>query len=199
MQMGFSGYLDLLHDQPDLARRLLSVNEEFCVSWANAQLAAGADAIGYFDPVSSPTVLDPAVTRVVGVPLMDRTMSRIQGPVAALMASGRTLPLLADLATTPAVLVGASNDEDLAEVKAATRGRLAVMGNLNALEMRRWSAADAEAAVRTAIAAAGPGGGFILSDAHGEIPLQVPDDVLLAVRAAVDRWGRYPLTWVGES
>ncbi len=64
--------------------------------------------------------------------------------------------------------------------------------------MRRWTAADAERAVKRAIALAGPGGGFILGDNHGEIPLQVPDETLLAMRQAVDRWGQYPLDWIKD-
>ena len=57
MQMGFERYLDLILERPDLFERLMAVNEEFCVAWANAQLAAGATAICYFDPVSSPTIV----------------------------------------------------------------------------------------------------------------------------------------------
>lgn len=73
------------------------------------------------------------------------------------------------------------------------------MGNMNGIEMRHWSAERAEEVVRAAIANAGPGGGFILSDNHGEIPYQVPEEVLLAVSEAVHKWGRYPLDWVSES
>ncbi len=40
------------------------------------------------------------------------------------------------------------------------------------------------------------GGGFILADNHGEIPWQVPDEMLLAIGDAVERWGRYPLDWI---
>lgn len=50
--------------------------------------------------------------------------------------------------------------------------------------------------MKQAIAKAGRGGGFILADNHGEIPWQVPDEVLLALREAVDLWGTYPLDWV---
>ena len=95
-----------------------------------------------------------------------------------------------------AAAVGVSTLEDLAEWKAAARGRLTLLGNLNGVEMRRWTAAQAESEVKQAIAKAGRGGGFILADNHGEIPWQVPDEVLLAIRDAVDRWGRYPLDWV---
>ncbi|MEI8123147.1 MAG: uroporphyrinogen decarboxylase family protein, partial [bacterium] len=80
----------------------------------------------------------------------------------------------------------------------ACRGRLTVMGNLNAIAMRQWTAAEAETRVKDAIAKAGPGGGFVLTDNHGEIPLQVPDDVLLAIAEAVREWGRYPLDWVSS-
>jgi uroporphyrinogen decarboxylase len=52
---------------------------------------------------------------------------------------------------------------------------------------------QAEAQLKAVIAAAGPGGGFILSDNHGEIPCQVPEDTLLAISEAVHRLGTYPL------
>jgi uroporphyrinogen decarboxylase len=47
--------------------------------------------------------------------------------------------------------------------------------------------------VKDALAKGGPGGGFILSDNHGEIPLQVPDSVLESISETVLRWGKYPL------
>ena len=118
-----------------------------------------------------------------------------QGRVALsqVYMSGRICEELVDT-----LLIGASSLEDLAEVKAACRGRLTVLGNLNGIEMRRWMPEQAEAAVKTAIAKAGPGGGFILSDNHGEIPWQVPEEALLAVSEAVHTWGNYPLDWVKD-
>ncbi len=72
------------------------------------------------------------------------------------------------------------------------------MGNLNGVEMRRWTPGQIEANVKDAIAKAGPGGGFILSDNHGEIPWQVPDEVLSGVSEAVREWGRHPLEWIED-
>ncbi|MDQ1305533.1 MAG: uroporphyrinogen decarboxylase [Actinomycetota bacterium] len=193
MQLGFEQYLNLLYEQPDLARRLHAVNESFAVAWANAQLAAGANAIGYFDPISSPTVLSAELFTEYGLPMMRRVMSAVSGPCAALLASGLSEPLIDDLATTGAVIVGASSDEDLAQVKATAAGRITVMGNLNGIEMRRWTPVEAREETRRAIAAGAPGGGFILSDTHGEIPIQVPEDVLLAISDAVREFGNYPI------
>jgi uroporphyrinogen decarboxylase len=195
MQMGFEAYLDLVYDRPGLLDRLLRVNEEFCVEWANAQLAAGATAIVYFDPLCSPTMVSPDLSRQFGFPVARRTIGRFKGPAATHLASGRCLPVVEDLVRTGTLAVGVSAAEDLGELKSACRGKLALVGNLNALEMRRWTPSQVEEEVKRAIAKAGAGGGFILSDNHGEIPWQVPDDVLMGVAEAVRRWGRYPLRW----
>jgi uroporphyrinogen decarboxylase len=196
MQMGFGPYIELIHEQPERFARLMAVNQTFCVEWANAQLAAGATAIAYFDPVSSPTSIPRELYLQTGHRIAMETLRRIHGPTAIHLASGRGLGIADDIVTTGAVGVGVSALEDLAEWKTAAQGRFTLLGNLNGVEMRRWTAAQAESEVKRAIAKAGRGGGFILADNHGEIPWQVPDEVLLAIRDAVDRWGNYPLDWI---
>ena len=74
MQLGFGPYLDLLHDQPLMAKRLLQVNKDFCVAWANAQFQAGATALVYFDPMSSPTITDPGMARSIGMTMAQRVL-----------------------------------------------------------------------------------------------------------------------------
>jgi hypothetical protein len=171
----------------------MALNEEFCVEWANAQLAAGADALAYFDPVASPSMVPRERYLATGFEVDRRTLSRIRGPAAFHFASARGLALVDDVARTSAAIVTVSALEDVAAVKAACRGRLAVLGNLNALEMRRWTTAQADARVSDAIARGGRGGRFILGDNHGEIPWQVPEAVLETVAGAVERHGRYSL------
>lgn len=193
MQMGFGAYLDLMHDRRDLFDRLMAVNEAFARAWANAQLAAGATAICYFDPVSSPTVIPRALYRRTGFEVARRTLPGIQGPTATHLASGRALAILDDLVETGTAIVGVGAEEDLAELKAAARGKLTLLGNLNGLRMRRWTTQEAEQQVKASISAGAAGGGFILADNHGEIPWQVSEDTLDAIAEATRRWGRYPL------
>jgi uroporphyrinogen decarboxylase len=197
MQMGFDKYFDLIYEQPELFEHLMRVNEEFCVAWANAQLEAGATAITYFDPVSSVTIIPRDLYLKTGLPIARRTIARIKGPTGTHFASGRILPIVADIASTGTLIVGVSVLEDLAELKAACKGKLTVLGNLNGIEMRRWTPEQAEQIVKDCIAKAGPGGGYILSDNHGEIPWQVSEEILLAISEAVHRWGHYPLDWIG--
>jgi uroporphyrinogen decarboxylase len=97
-----------------------------------------------------------------------------------------------DLVSTGTRMVGASALDDLPQLRAACRGRLSVIGNLNGIEMRRWTAAEARSHTRRALEEAGDGGGFILSDNHGEIPWQVSDEVLEAIAETVREEGRCP-------
>jgi uroporphyrinogen decarboxylase len=198
MQMGFENYLDLIYTRLDLFERLMQINQAFCVEWANAQLAAGATAICYFDPVSSPTIIPKALYLKTGFPIAQQTLAQIHGPIAIHLASGRALPIVDALVQTGVAAIGVSVQEDLAELKAVCRGKLALLGNLNGIEMRRWTPAQTEQTVKEAIAKAGPGGGYLLADNHGEIPWQVPDEVLLTISETVRRWGVYPLHWVAE-
>ena len=196
MQLGFERYLELLHERPDLLAHLLKVNEAFCLQWANAQLAAGATAICYFDPVSSPSMVPRELYLKTGYLISKSVLSQLQGPSAIHLASGICLPILDSIAESGALAVGVSSKEDLAALKTAAAGKIALLGNLNGIEMRHWTASQTEAHVKKAIAQAGRGGGFILSDNHGEIPWQVPEEVLLTISETVRQWGLYPLNWV---
>lgn len=198
MQMGFAPYIELIYADPARFDRLMAVNQAFCVEWANAQLAAGATAVAYFDPLASTTNIPRDLYLRTGYQVARKTLARINGATAMHLASGRGLGIAADIVSTGTAAVGVSALEDLAAWKAAVGDRLTLIGNLNGVEMRRWTAEMVETEVKRAIAKAGRGGGFILADNHGEIPWQVPDDVLLAIRAAVERWGRYPLDWVHD-
>ncbi len=198
MQLGFEAYLELIYNEPELFDRLMAVNEHFCIEWANAQLAAGATAICYFDPVSSPTIIPRELYLKTGFQVASRAIAKIKGPIATHMASGRALPIIDDLAKTGTGAVGVSADEDLGILKQACCDKISVIGNLNGLEMIHWSREEAARTVKNAIDAAAAGGGFILSDNHGEIPYQVPDEVLLAISDAVRAYGYYPQRLAGE-
>jgi len=193
MQMGFEKYLDLMHEEVDLFNKLMKINEDFCVEWANAQLKAGATAIGYFDPVSSPTIIPRSKYLETGFKVAKQTLPRIKGPTATHLASGRAIPIIDDIAETGTAIVGISVKEDIIELKAKCKGKLTLLGNLNGIEMMNWTPKQAEGIVKDVIKKAAPGGGFILSDNHGEIPCQVPEKVLMAISKAAREFGTYPI------
>ncbi len=194
MQLGFDKYFEIMHFRKDLFEKLMRVNEEFCVEWANAQLLAGATAICYFDPVSSGTIISKEKYLETGFKIAKHTIARIKGPTGTHFASGKCLAISDEAAQTGTAMIGVSCSEDIVELKQACKNKLTLLGNLNGIEMRRWSPEQTKIYTRDVIMDAAPGGGFILSDNHGEIPFQVPDEVLLAISEAVLEYGRYPIS-----
>jgi uroporphyrinogen decarboxylase len=199
MLMGFERYLDLIHDDPEGFERLMAVTKRFGVAWANAQLAAGATAIGCADPLAAVNLTEHGLYHRTGYPVLVDTIEQIQGAVALSLASGRTLGRIDSYVRAGAAAIGASNQDDLAELKRRCAGRISILGNLNGVAMASWTPAQAEQAVRGCIRDAAPGGGFVLADTHGEIPFQVSDEVLFAIVEAVRRWGRYPIDWIHDA
>jgi len=193
MQMGFEPYLLLMHEQPEIFERLMEINTAFTIAWANAQLEAGATAITYFDPVSSPTIIPRDLFLQTGLKVAQNTLSKIKGPTAVHLASGNALGIIDDMAGLGAPILGVSAMENLTELKARSDGRLTLLGNLNGIEMCRWTQEEAAHAVRVAIDSAAAGGGFILSDNHGEIPFQVPDETIMTIAETARSYGKYPL------
>ena len=193
MLVGFEGYLDLMHDDPEGFERLIEVTSRFCVRWANAQFAAGVTACGYFDPLSAVDLIEEKLWKRTGFRIAKQTLAAFAGPGALHLASGRGLGRVDRYADTGAAALGVSCLDDLAELARQCAGRLSLMGNLDGIRLARWTREEVDEHVRRAITAAAPGGGFVLADHHGEIPFQVPEETLHAVMESAQRWGRYPI------
>jgi len=191
MQMGFEKYIDLISDDPASLKILLQKNLQFSIDWAKAQISEGANMICYFDPFASVTVTPPPIYRKWGKPLAEEFIRSIGAPVAVHLASGRGLPVLDMISQTGCVAIGVSTSENIKEIKDKSYGKMTIIGNLNGVEMRRWSQRETESIVRKLITDAASGGGFVLSDNHGEIPFQVPDETLMAISESVKKWGQY--------
>jgi len=182
-----------MHFRKDLFDRLIQINQEFCVDWANAQLEAGATAITYFDPVSSPTIVPRETYLKTGFDIARQTIARIKGPTATHFASGKSLSIADLVPQTGTAVVGVSSQEDMGLLKEAYKNKLTLLGNMNGVEMCRWTTEKARDVVRDIIQKSAPGGGLILSDNHGEIPFQVTDEVLFAISETVHSEGIYPI------
>lgn len=193
MQLGFEAYLKLMYFEPDKFDMLMEKNIEFCVAWGNAQLNAGATAICYFDPLASPTMIDKKKYTETGFEIAKRTLSQINGPTATHLGSGLTLPVLDEVVKTGSLILGISENDDILKLKAASKDKICLIGNLNGLEMAGWDEKTTESKVKSLIEKAGKGGGLIISDNHGEIPYQVPEKVLMVISKTIKKWGQYPL------
>lgn len=193
MQMGFENYFDLIYSEPKHFEMLMKINQSFCIELSNMLLEAGATAIVYFDPVSSATIIPRDKFIETGFKVAKSTIRSIKGPVIAHYASGRILPIIDKIIETGVLGTSLSIEEDPVMVKRLAGHKLTLVGNLNGIEMPNWTNEGSTTNVRNAINKVGHGGGFILSDTHGEIPYQVSEGTLMAMSEAVKAYGRYPL------
>ncbi|MFH0967171.1 MAG: uroporphyrinogen decarboxylase family protein [Methanobacteriota archaeon] len=193
MLMGFEAYLQLMLGDPDRFADLMKITTSFCIKWSQAQVKAGANAIVYFDPVSSPTIIPPALYKETGYQIAKEVIAKVRAPVITAFASGACLPILDLVTETGTIGVIVSEKEDLAEIKNRCQGKITVLGNLSDIAMHRWSIDEARRTVKEAVRKGAPGGGYIMIDSHSEIPLQVPCEVLKTIRDTVHTYGRYPI------
>ncbi len=191
MQLGLPAWMALIHERPDAAAHLARVNAAFCRAWGNAQLAAGASVVLVFEPLASPQLVEPARWRAVGAPATGAALQGIEGGVVLGFGSAPAQAIAGEaLGFGPVGLVAGTGD-DLAALKATCRGKALLFGGLESVPLARSGPEAAVAAARRALREAGPGGGFMLSESHGEIAWATPDDTLLAVAEAVRAHGMY--------
>jgi len=199
MQMGFDNYIDLIFDQPDLFEILMKKNLDFSIKWANAQIQNGADIVCYFDPAASSTISPRSIYEKWGKGIATNFIKEVQAPVVTHLASGRGLDVVDLISQTGTIGLGVSAEEKLSDLKESCLNKMTIIGNLNGVEMRSWDKEKTESVIKDAIKQAGSGGGFVLSDNHGEIPYQVPDSVLRNISETVIKWGKYPLHWINDA
>lgn len=199
MQLGFDAYLRLMHEDEPHFLRLMEINATFCIDWINAQFAAGATTVVFYDPVGSSTIVSSDIYSRLCLPVEQEVITQVNGPLVAHFAGACALSRVDALCSMGFPIVCVSTFEDLTEAKAICEGKIAIAGNLNAITMRNWDTATTETQVRQAIHKGGIRGGFLLTDNHGEIPLQVPLAVLDTIAATVHREGGYPLQTVASN
>ncbi|MGB8644313.1 MAG: uroporphyrinogen decarboxylase family protein [Anaerolineae bacterium] len=192
MLMGTEMWMDLLLLENDSCRKqvmgsLIKITTEFCVAWANAQLAAGADAIVLADGMASAAVINRRQFIELALPTIRATVPRIQGPVIH-EGVGHLHPLLDLLADTGIVGAILAYRDDLAECKRLVGNKICLIGNLNNIEMRRWTPEEMTQKAQAALAAGAPGGGYILAAQGPEIPLGVRDAVIHNLVNAGHAW-----------
>lgn len=167
--------------------RMLEVTTAFCTAWANAQLAAGADAIVLADGMASASVITRQQFADMALPVITDTVSRIQGTVIH-EGVGDVYPMIDLLAGTGVAGVMLTYRNHLQECKALVGDVITLIGNLNNIEMLRWSPEEMAANAQAALDVAAPGSGFILGAQGPEIPLGVSEETIHAMVQTAHAW-----------
>ncbi len=192
MLMGTEMWMDLMlfaepHVRQHVMGRILEIATAFCVRWANMQLAAGADAVVLADGMASAAVINRQQFIEMALPVIQNAIAQIEGPVIH-EGVGDLYPMIDLLPDTGAVGVILSFRDDVKACRAQVGHALTLIGNLNNIEMRRWSADEMTRAAQAVLADGAPEGGFILSAQGPEIVLGVSDEVIHAMVQAAHSW-----------
>nr|WP_320130916.1 uroporphyrinogen decarboxylase family protein [uncultured Holophaga sp.] len=192
-QIGFSAYLDLLYEDRPTFWSLMTANTAFALEWAEAQADAGASALVYGDPLASGSLIPLPLYQETGARVAADILPALKRPVLFHLGSASVGSALDTILTLSPAGVSVGFGDELAEMKTRCKGQLALAGNLNGIAMIHWSAAQATEEVRKALALGGPGGGFVLTDQLGELPISVPEEIIGTIAEAARTLGRYPL------
>jgi uroporphyrinogen decarboxylase len=172
--VGLDRLLELFITDPDfvhdLFSRVVAVNERII---RNA-VRAGAEVVCLGDDYASNNapLFSPAMFRQFILPYLAKVVNAIheEGGLAVKHSDGNIWPLLPDIVATGVDGINPLEPTagmDLAAAKAAYGDRVCLIGNVDCGELlSRGTVEQVEAAVREAIATAGPGGRFILSSSN---------------------------------
>jgi uroporphyrinogen decarboxylase len=193
--MDLSGWYYFQHDRIEQLRQL---HEQQVIKQMEMILDERPDFV-LLGGSGTVTLQSPRIARELSFPTIQKLtrMAREAGVPTMLHSCGKERELIrwcaeeSDLNCINPLEIAPMGDCDLAEVKRAHGHQIALMGNLHTTDvMLRGTPDDVEKAARTAIDAAGTGGGFILSTGD-QCGRDTPDANIFKLIEVAQTHGRY--------
>jgi len=195
ISMGLEGFSYALVDDPGLVHEVLRRYVDWQLVVTERLIEIGFDFLWSFDDIAYKTgpFCSLPTFREFLLPALQRSAEAITTPWV-FHSDGNLMPVLDDLLTLG--MDGLHPLEpgpmDLGEVKAEYGGRLCLIGNVSVDALSAAEPEEIDAVVRDCIAAAGPGGGYMVSSSNS-IPDYARPENVQALARAVQKYGRYPL------
>jgi len=192
MLLGFETWIECIVDQPEVAREVVEYLVDFSLELSNRFIEDGISALAFFNPVSSSHIMKLSEYQKISMAADKKYYKNVKGAAVFALAGSETpalIPTLIDEVGIPGIVV--SNSDNLGDIQDKYGKRIILIGNLDNIAMTHWSEEKAEVEVKRCIDQAAAGGGFILSDHHGDIPSSVPESILLKISESRDKWGVY--------
>ncbi len=175
-------------EKETLLFQLMDLSSDALIAFLKALLEAGSDVAQAGDSLASLSMISPAIYEKYVFPFEKKVFSAIdpiahaRGAVTLLHICGDTRKILPLMAETGADILEIDSKVDLAEAKALTRGKVALMGNLDPTEVlfrgTPKTVRDLSEACMRAVEA--QKGGFILGSGC-EVVMQSPLENLKAM------------------
>ncbi len=191
MLVGMDKWVEIIVKTPEKAREILEFLTPYRIETANVFFESGATALGYFNPMASPHMVQLHEYKEIAFQCDKNILNKINGPAAFALAGSRAEPLMELIVDSGAAAVVISSHDNLQKVKTKWGSKINLFGNLNNVEMENWTKYTADRRIKNCIDAAASNGGFIISDHHGDLPERVTNDILIQIRDSVEKWGKY--------
>lgn len=176
-----------MYDRPEWLHELLSICNNVAISFAVAQVMAGADIVGVGDAIASQ--IGPDLYREFALPYEQKLFDAIRqaGGIGRLHICGDITPMLEEVAQSGAQIIDVDWMVDMAHAAAVIGDRAALCGNFDPVAvMLRGKPYQVEQATLDCVRRGGP---RCISMAGCEIPDGTPTENLLAQAAALERTG----------
>ena len=170
----------MAHSRPDLLAHIVDVNARAVVSYLDAQIESGADAVMVFDTWGGLLTAD--AYRKFSLAPMRAIVESVRDRVPAIVFTRGGGGWLRDIAAIGAQCVGLDWAVDLAAARAEVGDRVALQGNLDPVALLTDAATVAREAERI-VRVAGTRPGHVFNLGHGILPTTPPENVAALVDA----------------
>ncbi|MFA6000839.1 MAG: uroporphyrinogen decarboxylase family protein [Thermoleophilia bacterium] len=189
------GLIDFMTDfyrDPELVKDLVAACVPVTYAVGKALVEAGVDAIVMKDSFASSSMISPEHYEQFAWHAEAEAIAGFKGLAPVVLHVCRnSMPILTRMAETGADVLEIDSPVDLAAARDALGDKVVLKGNIDAVTViEKGSVADVEQAVRLAMAAARPGGRFILSTGDS-IPVSAPEENVAALVEFGRKYGRY--------
>ncbi len=192
-------------EDSDFVRRAVQLNTDFNIEICSRMAECGCDVFWITEDLGSNNqpLINPKQYRDIFLPHLQRIVGHIRslGKPVVLHSDGYIMPFLPDLVSTginglnP---IQRSAKMKLEEVKQLYGDRLCFFGNVdNYNVMELGTPAEVEAAAKECIREAARGGGLVLASDH-TMHEGCSLENARALIGAAQKWGQYPLDWIGQ-
>jgi hypothetical protein len=196
LSMGMESFCIALHENRPFVEAVLDRYCDWVAVVAERVCQLGFDAFVSTDDMAFKTApfFSPLVFRELVLPRYQRVARKITLPWIV-HSDGNLLPFIDDLLSLG--IAGLHpNEKGAMDIRAMKRdygGRLCLLGNVDLNILGLGSPADVDREVHDLIRDVAPGGGYIVTSGNSLAGYLRPENVL-ALSAAVQRYGRYPTT-----
>ncbi|MHB0867694.1 MAG: uroporphyrinogen decarboxylase family protein [Thermoleophilia bacterium] len=189
---GLVGFMTDFYQDPGFVHELIAAVMPATLAVGRALVEAGADAIVMKDSFASSSMISPDHYREFAFPSECEAIAGLKQSAPVILHICRnSMPILALMAETGAAALEIDSPVDLAQAREIVGDTIVLKGNIDAAAViEKGSVADVRAAVKAAMAAAKPGGRFILSTGDS-VSLDAPQENITALVEAGREYGGY--------